>query len=1781
MRKIYVLDENNELKEIDAGITQYSELQDAPIINNTIDTLVDDSGKLVSSPGHKWEEDELLRFCEKAADGRYDIITELYGPELLLIHDTKGSVAGRQYRRITAQYDHVYSVNGKLWVNISDTSGSSVIFSWEEPARTVTYGSKTELKYTYYNQSNRAGIIQLFVNGDLKSSYSQNSSTQQQTMDITSYLNVGLNDIELRLSGLGEVEIQPKYTQIKVINLVLKSTFSDRKLYEGNILNYVYSFSGSIAKTAYFQFDELDPVSESFVETQNATGRTIGLDISNLSHGTHTLKVWGEATIDETTIKTDTLVYNLPIWKDGSTITVVYNAPTKIEAGSTVNIQYTPYHKNEYVEVTLDYPEAFNKADIDINILSGVMRTWSFMAETIGTHELQIVSEGASTKIPLEIIQGANINYETSGLIYELDLVGRDNAFDNRNIINYNTIENTPVAAVAEMNDFNYRTDGWLTDEEESNRNILRVNATSYVVYPNMNLFTLLNNSNYTGISFDIDFKSRNTTNSNRTLIQLITKANRGIWIKEQSVVVSIAGSTYTVEYKAEERTRITISIGRNVEGERLIMIYLNGVLSFINAYTSDTFAGYYSDLIINPTAGFVDIYGLRLYSSALNMGQALNNYIASYNTSLERSSLKEKNDIYDENGVVSFSAVSKFMPTFVFKTNDVNKEQNLPPKKGEKRYGPARYIDPIYQMGWEEVYNATKKKPVADVQGTSSQKYPRKNFKVKTNDKHAINSAVVGEKVFTFKKDFMDSSHANNSGLAKLVQTLYFTPVPPQISYIMCQPTDTEVEAFKAYDVSGRLIDFVYIYEFAQSQGEPFASLSAVAIEPALLIEEDKYYFAYTKIGGSQQMKMCEIDAKGYELSKVSIKDKSYVRTTIYGQPCAFFWEDKDGKLEYQGIYNFNTDKVAENNMELENEGTLSFEFANNVTDGVLFRSCENFTSVRNSFEYRAYEKDGISLGIWEDYYDDDKNGALNKWANGGYDEEEECDVPILNALYGTDLDGVEKQLFTKVNEELKPINYPLLTDVIEGTPFYGDEAKTMEIEYRLTDNNIEAAYVAARDISDEIDLTDTIETLGGDDYYASHPELTPVPSVTIANPINCQIINQDTTYVLQWGYEVEGSVKEWFSTCYVTDMIGTISVEHQAIVNQADVSCAIKSGTAGRIQWTYSYPVDRTWVLVIAADNIYTEDGTAFTPVSLRKYDLYEVMHQPIMDVINWVIDCWNDYSTGSKTLNKFLSEFNDHLNKEYVITYYVMGLFAGAADSFAKNMFWNSYDGGHIWYPVYYDIDTCFGLSNDGHPNFPYSLEIYGEGSKLGTADIYNGAKSNFWKLVHAAFDKEIRAKYNELRTEKLTYESVMKVLYDEQIKLIAPAHYNADAAFSYLPYPSYYYTAQGRRYERLKYWVENRFDYLDSAMLNTSYTDDSYELRMNATLPIEITTDMTIYTGIKFGQDREQIIQKRCEANHTISFDPKDYGITQMNDLETLIYGASHITSFGDLSDHQVTSIKAPDSGESVLKTIIIGSEDDNYINNNFTTLTVGKNNLLETVNVSNCVNLGQESTVLDLSKCPSIQNVYAKNTKLTNIMLPEGSPIRILHLPYGVQDIKLINQIKLQDLTIESYGEISSIVWDNVPSTNLTIEEILNNIYETSDNKLGNIRLIGFQPINSLSTGWMDWMIEKQGVNDGGQSVMVPYITGLLPIKTIDTNLLKPYISKFASVLGENFAYVRTFDTEEEVSHYYKYNLTDADYIEITAEEAAQFKLEIYLDQIVADEYIFGVTGEGE
>jgi hypothetical protein len=400
-------------------------------------------------------------------------------------------------------------------------------------------------------------------------------------------------------------------------------------------------------------------------------------------------------------------------------------------------------------------------------------------------------SDGGQAIVSIIVEQGVVIGYVTDGIKYSLDFSNRDNGASDRDKIKYNTfgIGGNFVAETryANIEGLNYSTDGWLTDNDEGGRSILRLNSPSKITYPDMNLFSLLANTSF-GNTFEIDFKGRNTTSSNKTLAALITGSlsssiGTGILINEQSVKVSLSGSTYEVQYKAGERVRISVTIGPNKKGERLLIIYINGVLSFVNEYTESTFGGLKSSLVLNPVGGFLDIYGLRIYESELNMSQVLNNYVASFNTASEKGKAREWNDIYDDDGNISYNKVSKLMPTFMFNTtSDV---ADMPPAKDNKRGGSAYYQDPIYGYGFTELYNGTKKKPIADVQGTSSQKYPRKNYKIKFNNKQTLNIQVE-EKVFTFKKDFMDSSHANNTGLAKLVQTLYFTPVPPQMSYLI-----------------------------------------------------------------------------------------------------------------------------------------------------------------------------------------------------------------------------------------------------------------------------------------------------------------------------------------------------------------------------------------------------------------------------------------------------------------------------------------------------------------------------------------------------------------------------------------------------------------------------------------------------------------------------------------------------------------------------------------------------------------------------------------------------------------------------------------------------------------------------------------------------------------------------------------------------------------------------------------------------------------------------------
>jgi hypothetical protein len=152
------------------------------------------------------------------------------------------------------------------------------------------------------------------------------------------------------------------------------------------------------------------------------------------------------------------------------------------------------------------------------------------------------------------------------------------------------------------------------------------------------------------------------------------------------------------------------------------------------------------------------------------------------------------------------------------------------------------------------------------------------------------------------------------------------------------------------------------------------------------------------------------------------------------------------------------------------------------------------------------------------------------------------------------------------------------LLTTQVEK--FSKSDPRKLEVEYRLNDGDIQAAFVASTGQSDNMEIAETIdEKLGGDAYFESKNTVKAPSGLAEGQALGTQIINSGVNYIVQWGYEINGSVDEWFDYCYVDDLISTISdPDHIGKVTPDNVSVALKSGKIDVLIWNYQYPIEST---------------------------------------------------------------------------------------------------------------------------------------------------------------------------------------------------------------------------------------------------------------------------------------------------------------------------------------------------------------------------------------------------------------------------------------------------------------------------------------------------------------------------------------------------------------------------------------------------------------------------
>lgn len=544
-------------------------------------------------------------------------------------------------------------------------------------------------------------------------------------------------------------------------------------------------------------------------------------------------------------------------------------------------------------------------------------------------------------------------------------------------------------------------------------------------------------------------------------------------------------------------------------------------------------------------------------------------------------------------------------------------------------------------------------------------------------------------------------------------------------------------------------------------------------------------------------------------------------------------------------------------------------------------------------------------------------------------------------------------------------------------------------------------------------------------------------------------------------------------------------------------DESWEIRNNTSDRVLWKNAdfstddwkndfearYPEDNTVVTNLSAFAkwLVSTDQSAATGSTLETPARYEN--------VTYATD------TAAYRLAKFKAELSNYAEIDSCVFYYLFTELFLMVDSRAKNAFPTKYSSGKFcWLP--YDFDTAIGINNEGALAFSYHLEDIDQTE--GGADVYNGQNSVMWINLRQAFFEEIKAMYQKLRSDGVLSYDVVEKAYEEHQSKWPEAVWNEDAYYKYLEpliedgSGAYLSMLQGSKEEQRKWWLYNRFRYIDSKYNAGDSLSDIITLRGYAKSDITIEPYADIYASIKYGSYLQQTRALRGKS-YTIPCP-----LSNVNDTEIYIYSASQIKSIGDLSGLKVGY--AEFSLATKLQSLKLGDASDDYSNSNLTELYLGNNAMLKTLDVRNCPNLGTgEQKAIDLSGCKNIEHVYFDGTAIGSCSLPNGGVLKTLHLPETITNLTIRNQTSLTDFAMPGYANITTLRLENV-------SDAVDSYAIFSAIKTGSrVRLIGIDwTVDAIeaANALYDRLDSMRGIDENGNNTDKPQVSGKITVDTL-------------------------------------------------------------------------------
>lgn len=618
--------------------------------------------------------------------------------------------------------------------------------------------------YTDDNTPTGTGTAMYYVNSQKVSTVTVDQGDNY--FELSKFLTVGTNKIKVMVNDSTGASRSLSYI-VDVISLSITDSYDDALVNTG-VITYRYTPVGAIEKTIHFILDG----TEIGTEVTTISNRQMSYAIPEQGHGAHKLEVYMTALVNDTEVRSNTLTHDLICAETGNN-TVIVASPFNQATAKQYNMLAIPFIVYNPAASTSPVTLSVNNVVVSEQTVDRTLQTWNYRLNHAGNVTLKIASGAVSKTFTLTVSEAETIvEAETADLELYLTSQNRSNNDNKRAEWKSGDIE-------ASLTDFNWQTNGWIT---EGGSTALRVSGNARVVIPFKIFATDFRAS---GKTIEFEFATRDVINYSAVVIDCL--AGIGLQVTAQEALFKSEQTSVDTRFKEEERVRVAFVVEKKT-ANRLIYIFINGILSGVAQYPEeDNFQqAAPSDIVIGSNDCTVDIYNIRIYNNNLTQYQLLDNFIADVDDYDRKMAIYGRNQVYNAYGDISYDATLDLVPGLII-------IGELPQYKGDKKTVTLIYTDKQHP---ERSFIADNVQ--LDVQGTSSQYYPRKNYKFKlksgltmsesgeTKEAYPLRPDGIPAKVFCTKADFAESSGTHNTGMAviadKLLKDLSIL-VPPQLT--------------------------------------------------------------------------------------------------------------------------------------------------------------------------------------------------------------------------------------------------------------------------------------------------------------------------------------------------------------------------------------------------------------------------------------------------------------------------------------------------------------------------------------------------------------------------------------------------------------------------------------------------------------------------------------------------------------------------------------------------------------------------------------------------------------------------------------------------------------------------------------------------------------------------------------------------------------------------------------------------------------------------------------